>query len=407
MSKLAKVAKQHDKTWAQLNRRLISLPFDYDSLFTPQVAEFVKNKAASTGSSPGYLVPCLITTTAYVIAENCLIRCGPQEMPANLFMVFVGPPGTGKSQVLKEGALKPIHELQTERDLSNCIIEKCTSSALVKTIADLKKAYVLSPEVYDVLNKLLKSDEENATGDVQILCELFSGESTSYRYATERTREIPSNVPFSILGCTQVPYAARLLCRMDQGHGFLDRFMFVFPVCLRPTTAETNAARLWLDGENVHLKEVSDIFIEMFDAHESAVTSHYTFSNDALDTLTSLKDDFIKDVNDAIQDANIPPKSKKIDLLQRVATSLHVFNFITNELLHGRKPPAPPTEISLETLQQAQRYVDYVETQKDIVMEVSFHLLNAMFIFSFGNLENLFYAFRSDELQCYLFCYFR
>ena len=329
-------------------------------------------------------------------------------MPANLFMVLVGPPGTGKSQVLKEGALKPIHDLQTERDLSNCIIEKCTSSALVKTIADLKKAYVLSPEVYDVLNKLLKSDEENATGDVQILCELFSGESTSYRYATERTREIPSNVPFSILGCTQVPYAARLLCRMDQGHGFLDRFMFVFPFCLRPTTAETNAARLWLDGENIHLKEVSDIFIEMFDAHESAVTSHYTFSNDALDTLTSLKDDFIKDVNDAIQDANIPPKSKKIDLLQRVATSLHVFNFITNELLHGRKPPAPPTEISLETLQQAQRYVDYVETQKDIVMEVSFHLLYAMFIFSFGNIENLFYAFRSVELQYeYLFCYFR
>lgn len=319
MSKLAKVAKQHDKTWAQLNRRLISLPFDYDSLFTPRVAESVKNKAASIGSSPGYLVPCLIATTAYVIAENCLIRCGQQEMPANLFMVFVGPPGTGKSQVLKEGALKPIHDLQTERNLSNGIIEKCTSSALVKTVADLKKAYVLSPEVYDVLNKLLKSDEENATGDVQILCELFSGESTSYRYATERTREIPSNVPFSILGCTQVPYAARLLCRMDQGHGLLDRFMFVFPVCL-----------------------------------------------------TSLKDD-------AIQDANIPPKSKKIDLLQRVATSLHVFNFITNELLHGRKPPAPPTEISLETLQQAQRYVDYVETQKDIVMEVSFLLLNAMY----------------------------
>ena len=378
MSKLAKVAKQHDKTWAQLNRRLISLPFDYDSLFTPRVAEFVKNKAASIGSSPGYLVPCLLTTTAYVIAENFLIRCGPQEMPSNLFMVFVGPPGTGKSQVLKEGALQPIHDIQTERDLPNTIIEKCTSSALVKTVAEHKKAFVVSPEVFDVVNKLLKSDEDNATGDVQILCELFSGESSSYRYATERTREIPANVPFSILGCTQVPYAARLLCRMDQGHGLLDRFMFLFPLCLRPSTADTDAARTWLLREDLHLKQVSEIFIEMFDAHNSAPVSHYTFTEEALQTLTSLKDDFIRDVNDAIQNGNVPPKSKKIDLLQRVATSLHVFNFITNALLQGRKPPAPPTQISLQTLQQAKRYVEYAETQKEIVMEVNINIFASL-----------------------------
>ena len=378
MSKLAKVAKQHDKTWAQLNRRLISLPFDYDSLFTPRVAEFVKNKAASIGSSPGYLVPCLLTTTAYVIAENFLIRCGPQEMPSNLFMVFVGPPGTGKSQVLQEGALQPIHDIQTERDLPNTIIEKCTSSALVKTVAEHKKAFVVSPEVFDVVNKLLKSDEDNATGDVQILCELFSGESSSYRYATERTREIPANVPFSILGCTQVPYAARLLCRMDQGHGLLDRFMFLFPLCLRPSTADTDAARTWLLREDLHLKQVSEIFIEMFDAHNSAPVSHYTFTEEALQTLTSLKDDFIRDVNDAIQNGNVPPKSKKIDLLQRVATSLHVFNFITNALLQGRKPPAPPTQISLQTLQQAKRYVEYAETQKEIVMEVNINIFASL-----------------------------
>ena len=379
MSKLAKVAKQHDKTWAQLNRRLISLPFDYDSLFTPRVAEFVKNKAASIGSSPGYLVPCLLTTTAYVIAENFLIRCGPQEMPSNLFMVFVGPPGTGKSQVLKEGALQPIHDIQTERDLPNTIIEKCTSSALVKTVAEHKKAFVVSPEVFDVVNKLLKSDEDNATGDVQILCELFSGESSSYRYATERTREIPANVPFSILGCTQVPYAARLLCRMDQGHGLLDScFMFLFPLCLRPSTADTDAARTWLLREDLHLKQVSEIFIEMFDAHNSAPVSHYTFTEEALQTLTSLKDDFIRDVNDAIQNGNVPPKSKKIDLLQRVATSLHVFNFITDALLQGRKPPAPPTQISLQTLQQAKRCVEYAETQKEIVMEVNINIFASL-----------------------------
>lgn len=363
MSKLAKVAKQHEVTWAQLNRRLISLPFNYDSLFPPRVAEFVKKKAASIGSCPGYLVPCLL-------ANKSTIRCGPQEMPCNLFMVFVGPPGTGKSQALKEASLQPLHDLQDERDLANTIIEKCTSAALVQTVADNEKAFVVSPELFEVINKLLKSDEDNATGDVQTLCELFSGESSSYRYATERTREIPPNVPFSILGSTQVPYAARLLCRMDQGHGLLDRFTFIFPVCLRPSTAETETARTWLNSAEVSLKQLSDIFIEMHDALTTAPAS-FIFSPVAAQTLTSLKDDFIKDINQAIQDGSVPPKSKKIDVLQRIAASLHVFNHVTDALIQGQKPSAPPREISLDTLEKAKLFVEYTDTQKEIVMEVS------------------------------------
>ena len=77
--------------------------------------------------------------------------------------------------------------------------EKCTSVALVKTVADNEKAFFVSPELFEVINKLLKLDEDNATGDAQTLCELFLGESSSHRHATERTREIPPNVPFSIL----------------------------------------------------------------------------------------------------------------------------------------------------------------------------------------------------------------
>jgi len=78
---------------------------------------------------------------------------------------------------------------------------------------------------------------------------------------------------------------------------------------------------------------VSEIFIERFDAYNSAPVSHYTFTEEALQTLTSLKDDFIKDINDAIQNGNVPSKFMKNDLLQRVATSLHVLNFITDALL--------------------------------------------------------------------------
>lgn len=78
--------------------------------------------------------------------------------------------------------------------------------------------------------------------------------------------------------------------------------------------------------------------------HTILLQSH-TFTEEALQTLTSLKDDFMKDINDAIQNGNVPSKSMKNDLLQRVATSLHVLNFITDALLQGRKPLAPPMQI--------------------------------------------------------------
>lgn len=244
-------------------------------------------------------------------------------MPTNLFVVFVGPPTTGKSPALKEEALQPMMDLKAERELPDFIIEKCTSSVLVKAIAKIGQAFIISPEIYEVINKLLKSDEDNATGDAQMLCQLFSGERSSYRFATEQVREIPANVPFSIVGTTQVPYAARLICRMDQGHGLLDRFLFLFPNCLRPTTEQTEAAQRWLKSGDLLLKEITSIFLEMFDLHREKST--YKFKHDALHLLKTLSDDFIKQVNDAIE-GNVPPKWKKIDLIQRVAVSLHVFN---------------------------------------------------------------------------------
>lgn len=76
----------------------------------------------------------------------------------------------------------------------------------------------MSGEIYDVLFKLLKSDKENTTGVLQVLCKLFSAEEASYRYATERTCKIASNTPFFKLGPTQVPFAACLVSLLDQGH---------------------------------------------------------------------------------------------------------------------------------------------------------------------------------------------
>lgn len=98
-----------------------------------------------------------------------------------------------------------------------------------------QRGFLLSAEIYNVLFKILKSDDENGSVDVQVLYQLFSREATSYQYATESTREIGTNTTFCILGSTQVPFAAHLITLVDQGHGLIDRFLFTFPKCLRPT----------------------------------------------------------------------------------------------------------------------------------------------------------------------------
>ena len=110
---------------------------------------------------------------------------------------------------------------------------------------------ILSPEIFDIKNKLLKSDEDNATGDVQLLCKLFSGERCSYHFSTEESREIPPNTPFCLLGSTQLVNTAKLIARIDQGHGLVDRILFAIPLAFRPTLTEMEAATDQLSFEVV------------------------------------------------------------------------------------------------------------------------------------------------------------
>ena len=117
-----------------------------------------------------------------------------------------------------------------------------------------------------------------------MLCELFSGERTSYRFASESTREIPANIPFVILGTTQLPFAAQVISRLDKDHGLLDRFLFFVPCCLRPTPEQTLAAKSKLCDVNV--KSFTEIFWAMREEHMSKV--EYGFTDSAKQMLTTL-----------------------------------------------------------------------------------------------------------------------
>jgi hypothetical protein len=154
---------------------------------------------------------------------------------------------------------------------------------------------------------------------------------------------------------------------MDQGHGLLDRFLVWFPVCFRPTPQETEDAKAAV--EEIPLKSFTDVFIEMYNLHLDRKEFH--FSSGAKEMIDSLNADFIKAVNDAIGEGVPPPKSKRVDLLQRISVSLHILTHVLSCLIRGRKPRSPPKDVSAETVKKALILLEYVESQKQIVIDVS------------------------------------
>lgn len=189
--------------------------------------------------------------------------------------------------------------------------------------------------MFDVLNKLMKSDKDNATGDVQLLCKLFSEECSLYHYSTEDTRLIPPNTTFSILGSTQLLNAAKLFAKMDHGHGLIDRILFATPLAFRLTLSEVEAAKT-----DLSTKVISD-FNELFQAINNIDhNTEYTFEDDAIALLRETIDQFVAEVNEAIQEGRVPPKSKTPELIPRLATALHVFNHVTRgRPFHGTSNP--------------------------------------------------------------------
>ena len=188
--------------------------------------------------------------------------------------------------------------------MKGCLLDRTTSSGLVKHLSNNGTGFIVSPEVSDVLNKLLKSDEETCSGDAMVLCKLFSGERISFHYATEDTREIEANTSFCILGCTQMPNAAKLVAKMDKGQGLLDRFLISVPRALCPKSNEIEQSVEYLTTECIDdLDEVYRMIIQFHT--DNAV--EYKFDEEAEKAMKNERDVFTGDINDAINDGFFYP----------------------------------------------------------------------------------------------------
>ena len=235
----------------------------------------------------------------------------------------------------------------------------------MKTISKQGKAFVVSPEIFDILNNL-KNDEDNVTGDVQLLCKLWSGESASYHFATEAMREIDSNSAFSALGSTQIQNVAILMFRMDKGHGLLDRFLITVPNVRKPTPEQEEGTHYLAD---LPLQDFVSLFAAIYAAHKN-VTRPYKLDPAAAQLHKRLKTDHVNAVNTAIENGEVPPKSKGTDLVTRVAVALSTISYFITAMLEEDQTHSPPEQITEDCYIKAVDYVEYLHAQKEMFAEI-------------------------------------
>ena len=84
------LSRQNENTWASFHPRLSGITLNYEDMFSDAVVKLLEAKAKSIRSSVGYLLPLLITTTSFLLANT-------YAHFLNIYTMSVGHPGTRKS----------------------------------------------------------------------------------------------------------------------------------------------------------------------------------------------------------------------------------------------------------------------------------------------------------------------
>ena len=248
--KLRKVRKQLKTTSLALHRRLIGLSDPLDSLFDPEVGKFVDLQAKSLNTYRGYLVSCIITQNRLGARSPlmCMIFSSAQRLLAS-------------RKSLKNAQHHPWKTWQ--KNFPGVVLS--SEKVLLQLCANLCHRWrwgLWCHQKYSTyfMNYWSLIRTINASGDTHLLYKLFTAEKCTFRYATERPREIPGKTPFSQQGATQVPYTVELLCQLDQGNRLLERLLITIPSCLRLMVAARQEAAQQLSNSRV--TKFAEIFIQ-------------------------------------------------------------------------------------------------------------------------------------------------
>ena len=135
---------QHKEGASGVDDTLIALPHPFQKLSQREVWNFIANKFHSLSKNVGYVSTSILTMMAFIAGSASTVSTETQEMPLNLYSIIFSLPTFGKTQANKEYAISPMVAVFSKKDLPNTVIQKYTSSGLIKTVAHSNIGYLLS-----------------------------------------------------------------------------------------------------------------------------------------------------------------------------------------------------------------------------------------------------------------------
>ena len=105
---------------------------------------------------------------------------------------------------------------------------------------------------------------------------------------------------------------------MDKDHGFLDHFLITVPNAQKRTLGQEEGTHYLAD---LPLQDFVSLFTAIYTAHKN-ITRSYTLDPATAQLNKCLKTNHVNEVNIAIYNGEVPPKSKGTDLVTRVTAEL-------------------------------------------------------------------------------------
>lgn len=182
-------------------------------------------------SPPLFRLWAAITAIGGTLERRVFVHSGGENLYPNLFVLFVAPPGVGKTQ-----AIKRVNELWNRTEGLIVSPDNVTKAALVDALAAAKRVIMASPtEIIEYNSLQIAADELGVlipAHDLEFLSHLNKIYDCPYSYIEHRrTIKDPIEIikpQMSILAGTQPGFMAEVFPESAWGMGFTSRLIMLY-----------------------------------------------------------------------------------------------------------------------------------------------------------------------------------
>ena len=280
---VSKVQKVNDKgvLSKMIDNEFISAHcFPYE-IFPKTVQAIIKNAEETIGFNPDYLSTGILSNCAAAIGNTVTLFNGSYTSQPILWLAIIGRSGIGKTHPLKF-AKKPIEEKDEQSYIEfqslmekyqrkkkkkgnkpnyvKSILEDFTPEKLAESLQHNDKGVLIFKD--ELIGWINSFDQYKKGGDQQKYLEFFNGGTLS----VDRVSKPPIRVEktcVNILGGMQPSLIKAMASNNRINDGFLARFLFVFPMNIKPNLFTGKAI------DAIHVNNYRRLILGLYDAPET------------------------------------------------------------------------------------------------------------------------------------------